>query len=205
MFNNYKKLIKYLFLTPLLMAFQCDDELISTIEYNTYSIKITPKKTFSLNDTIWVEGRISAKAFDTAINDSIFNDNNQANSFYISKFITPTEHSNAKDAIDSFELIYEVGEFSFLGICENSKLFADAILDKDQLFYTYKLGLKPKFTGDFVISGLDGEIQNVERNLSISEAYPIDRHPKQIGFLNCEAVSWLYIEESTREFLFKVE
>ena len=62
------------------MAFQCDDDVLSTIETNPYSIKITDNKTFSLSDTIWIEGRVSAKAFDTTIGDSIFNDNNQEKS-----------------------------------------------------------------------------------------------------------------------------
>lgn len=203
--KNYKSIFKYILLAPLLMAFQCDNEDVSTIEYNTYSLKITPQKTFSLNDTIWIEGRVSAKAFDTAINDSIFNDNNQANTFSIYKFMTPTELSNAKDAIDSFELIYDVGNFSFFESCENAQVFADAVLDNNRLFYTYKLGLKPKSTGDFIISGLESKIQNIERNLAIAENYPIERHPKQIGFLKCDAVSWLFIEDATGEFLFTVE
>ena len=202
---KFKKTIKYLFLAPLLMAFQCEDDLITTITTNSYSIKITPKQSFSLNDTIWIEGRISSKAYDSAIEDSIFNENNQENQLSIFKFIEPTEHSNAKDAIDSFELIFDVGQYSFLESCKNAQLSANAVLDKNQLFYTYKIGLKPKLKGDFVIRGLDGKIQNIERNLFIADKYPIERHPNQIGFLKCERVSWLYIDQSTREFLFKVE
>jgi hypothetical protein len=203
--NRYKKLIKYVLLAPLLMAFQCEDDLLSAIETNPYSIKITPKKSFFLSDTIWIEGKVSSKVFDTAINDSVFNDNNQGNQFSIYKFMTPTEHSNAKDAIDKFELIYDIGEYDFLPSCENAQLSASATLDADGLFYTYRLGLKPKFTGDYIINGLEGRIQNVERHLSIANNYPIERHPNQIGFLKCENVSWLYIDDSTREFLFTVE
>ncbi|WP_435413829.1 hypothetical protein [Polaribacter aestuariivivens] len=203
--KNFKSIFKYILLAPLLMAFQCDDEEVSNIEYNAYNLKITPQKTFSLNDTIWVQGRVSAKAFDTAINDSIFNNNIEGNQFSIYKFITPEEHSNAKDAIDSFELVYKRGSYFFIENCQNAELTALPVLENNNSFYSFKLGLKPKQKGDFIISGLEGKIQNTERNLEIARKYPLVRHPDQIGFLRCDAVSWLFLEDSTREFLFTVE
>ena len=76
-------------------------------------------------------------------------------------------------------MIYDIGTYSFLPSCENAQITAESILDADGLFYRYRLGLKPKSVGDYIISGLEGKIKNVERNLSIAENYSIQRHPDQ--------------------------
>ena len=205
MFKKSLKLIHFVALSLLLMSFQCDDEIASSIEYNTYKVQIASKASFSTNDTIWITGKVSSKAFDTVINDSIFNNDIQANQLAIFKFITPTEFSNAKDAIDSFELIYDIGSYSFLPICENAQVSAMPVLNSAGTFYTYRLGLKPKFSGDYIVSFLDGAIQNIDKNIAVAENYSIERYPNQLGFLKCTNVSWLNIDDSTREIIFSVE
>lgn len=201
----YRVLAYLVILSPILMAFQCDDEQENLIEYNTYSVKVTSKRIFSFSETIWIEGQVSSKAFNLSTNDSIFNENNISNSISIFKFITPTEHSNSKDAIDNFEIVFDKGTIDFLPSCGNAQMNIDAELDSDRLFYTYRIGIKPKSKGDFIISFFDSNLNNQSKNISIANNYPIARHPNQIGFDKCGLISWLDIDQSTNEYFFTVE
>ncbi|WP_145758326.1 hypothetical protein [Sediminicola sp. YIK13] len=202
----FRKILKFVLIAPLLMAFQCEDELEeSTLVYNLFKVNITAKSSFSLNDTIWITGKVSSNAFDLALNDSIFADNPQPDIFSIYKFIEPNEVSNSKDAIDKFDLMLDIGQFSTLPRCENAQLQVIPEIENNKMFYTYRLGLKATSTGDYVISWQDGTIQNVERNEFIINNYPIENHPNQIGFNSCDDVSWRFLNESEKEYYFTVE
>lgn len=202
----FKKTLKFVLVAPLLMAFQCEDEFEeSTLVFNLYKVNVTAQSNFSLNDTIWITGSVSSKAFDLTLNDSVFAENPQSDIFSIYKFIEPTEVSNCKDAIDKFDLTYDMGQFSTLPRCENAQLQVIPELESGNMFYTYKIGLKPNSTGDYVISWQDGVIRNVERNEFIINNYPIENHPNQIGFNRCDNVSWRFLNESEREYYFTVE
>lgn len=48
-------------------------------------------------------------------------------------------------------------------------------------------------------------LQNSNRNEFIIENYPIENFPNQIGFNSCGDVSWRYLNESDKEYYFKVE
>lgn len=205
MYKKYRIFILLIILSPILMAFQCGNDEGDIIKVNDYSVKVTPKSTFSLTETIWIEGQVSSKAYNLSTNDSVFNENNNGNTISIFKFNTPTENFNSKDAIDNFEIIYHTGTASFLPSCENAQMTINAELDNDQLFYTYRIGLKPRFTGDFIISFFDSNLRNQDKNISIAYNYPIERHPNQIGFDKCGLGSWLDIDDSKNEYLFTVE
>lgn len=188
------------------MGTTCEDELEeSPLVFNVYSAKVTPRSSFSVNDTIWISGKISSNVFDKSVNDSIFNDDPQTDDFSIYKFIEPTKVSNCKGAIDSFELIMNRGQLPFISSCENSKLHAFPELENNNVFYSYRIGLKPKNIGDYVISWRNGILQNSKKNESIIESYPIENHPNQIGFNSCGNVSWRYLNESDKEYYFTIE
>ena len=187
------------------MAFQCDDKLESTLEFNDYKVDITPASSFSLNDTIWIKGKVSSQVYDFSINDSIFNDNPQVDVFSIFEFIEPTQVSNCIDAVDKFELIFDIGEYSFLSSCENAHMQAFPALENNGSFYTYRIGLRPLLSGDFVVSWQNGLIQNENRNEFIIGRYPIEDHPNQIGFNSCDNVSWRFLNEPEKEYYFSIE
>jgi hypothetical protein len=188
------------------MAFTCEDEYEeSTLVFNSFKVNITAQSNFSLDDTIWITGRTSSKAFDLTINDSILAENPRNDIFSIFKFIEPNEVSNCRDAIDKFDITFDIGQFSTLLRCENAQLQAIPELDRNRISYTYKIGLKPKFTGDYVISWRDGVIQNLERNEYIINNYPIENHPNKIGFNRCDNISYRFLNESEREYYFTVE
>lgn len=202
----FKKVLKFILLAPLLMAFQCEDEFEeSTLVFNSFKVNITAQSNFSLNDTIWITGRTSSKVFDLTLNDSILAGNPRSDIFSIYKFIEPTEVSNCKDAIDKFELTFDIGQFSALPRCENAQLQVIPELESNSMSYTYKIGLIPNSSGDYVISWEDGVIRNLDRNEFIINNYPIANHPNQIGFNSCNNVSWRFLNESEREYYFTVE
>ena len=194
----------------LLMAFQCDDEVESQLEFNTYKVNLTANSPLSLNDTLWIKGRISSMIFDGAINDSIFNDNlgYVGNQFSIYKFMEPTPIANCKDAIDQFELIIDTGTYRFLPSCENAQISASPQLSIDQTQYAYRIGLKPLTTGDYLINWdyIDSVfIQNENRNEALAENYPIANMPNTLGLEKCGITSSLDLNNTDRVFLFRVE
>jgi len=201
-----KKLWILILIVPILMAFQCEDEFEeSPLIYNVYKAKVTPEANFSLNDTIWITGRVSSNAFDESMNDSVFSNSPQKDVFSIYKFFEPNDLSNVRDAINQFTLVFEMGQFSFFSACENAQIQVLPELENSNLFYTYKIGLKPVTTGDYVISWQNTIIQNLDRNEFIIENYPIENHPDQIGFNSCGSVSWRFLDESEREYYFSVQ
>jgi len=201
----YKKLLKYLLIAPLLMAFQCDEETESPLRFNNYSVKVTPKATFTLDETIWIDGVVSAKAYDLSLKDSIINEFDQGDVFSIFKLIEPTQISNAKDAIDQFDLIFDVGNYSFFARCENAQTTANSELNNEGSFYNYRIGLKPKAAGDYIISWQDAVIQNENRNEFIIENYLLTNDPNAIGFDQCGSVSSRLMNQSKKEYFFSVE
>ncbi|MFD2543773.1 hypothetical protein ACFSSB_15710 [Lacinutrix gracilariae] len=201
-----KYIIRLIILAPILMAFQCeDDDTTGTFIFNDYKISVTPQSSFSINDTIWIDGKVSSLAFDTAINDSIFPGWSQGDQISIMKFIQPTQSSNCKDAIDNFELITELGNISFLPVCENGQMTIQSEINADSLNYSYRIGLKALNIGDFVLSWNNSSVTNANRNEYILDDYPLEFHPNQLGFNKCGNVSWRFVNESDKEFYFKVE
>ena len=201
-----KNIFKILLLAPFLMATQCDDdEIESSYVFNNYKINVTPQSSFSINDTIWLDGKISSMVFDTAINDSVFTGWSQGDEISVMKFIQPTQSSNCKDAINNFELITEIGGLSFLPVCENGQMTAHSEISTDNSFYSYRIGLKALNIGDFVLSWNHSSLYNENRNEYILDEYPLEYHPNQLGFNKCGNVSWRFVNESNKEFYFRIE
>lgn len=190
---------------PFLLAFQCEEETESPLVFNNYKVAITSQASFDLNDTIWIEGSVSSKAFDVILNDSLFVDYTQEDQFLVMKFVQPSLGPYTKDAIDYFDLIYETGAFSFLPICENAQISALGELSDDQLFYNYKIGLKPLVPGDYVLSWFHAEIFNEDRNEQILTEYITAHNSEYLEFDKCGQGSSRIISESEREFYFTVE
>ncbi|MCX7548333.1 hypothetical protein OS188_10260 [Xanthomarina sp. F1114] len=202
-----KKLFKIVVILPLLMSTQCnEDDVQSTYISNTHKVSVSPQEeTISINDTIWLEGKVSSRVFDTAINDSVFTESVQNNRISVMKFIQPTQSSNCRDGIDNFELITELGELNFLANCENGEIVVNSELGADNSFYSYKIGLRALTSGDYVLSWDHSSVSNENRHAYILNEYPLESHPDQLGFDKCGDVSWRYANESDREYYFRVE
>lgn len=202
-----KKVLQLLLLSPIILAFQCEDDITTpAFAYNDFKATITSEASISLNDVVWIDGNVSANIFDVSVNDSIFNPEPQSDTFSIHKFISPTELTNCIDAKDQFEIIIDKGTSpSDSGGCENALFTIESELDPNGLSYSYRVGLKPLTTGDYIINWNKETLQNQNRNQTIPENYPIENHPEQIGFDTCGNVSWLFYKESQREYYIHVE
>lgn len=199
-----KKLSLLCMRSLFLMAFQCDEEVDSNLRFNNFRVSITPQKSFAINETIWIEGTVSAKVFDLDLQDSILEDFEQFDDFSVFKFVTPTRLSNAKDALDEFELVFDMGDFNFLPSCENAQITAFPKLAKEMLL-KYRIGLKPLNQGDYMISWRSAEIHNENRNEAIIDNYHIENQHGTIGFDTCGSTFSRLLNESEREFYFNVE
>ena len=200
-----KRIIQLLLLSPFLMAFQCEEEADGHLFFNRYKTTISEQSNYSTGETIWIEGRVSALVFDTAVNDSVFTEQPLPDEFSVYQLVTPDAFSNAKDAVNKFEIIAETGEFSSSIPCQNALLKIWPELDDDGEFYSYRLGISTNEPGDYVLSWRDGFIQNANRHVFIIDNYPIENHPNQIGFNTCGSVSWRFLNESEREYYLTVE
>ena len=128
--------------------------------------------------------------------------------FEVYKLTSNGENTNCIDAIDNFELQFEMGNFSFLPGCENAQITAIPQLNQDDQLYQFKIGLTPQFRADYVINWViraSTSIQNTERNESIALNYPLQNHPNQLGFNQCGNVSWLFLEDASQAYFFTVE
>ncbi len=200
-----KNILKLLLLGPLLMAFQCDDEIESDLKFNTFKASVTPQSIYSVDDVVWIEGYISSKVFDTSVNDSIFTETPGQDYFSIMRLIDSDPLSNSIDAIDQFELIFDRGVFDTVGFCENSEMTAQGVLNDDESLYTYRLGLKALQAGDYMISfDWRTTLNNTDRNEAIITDYLLTNHPNQIGFNKCGDVSWKFLNETNGELYFTV-
>ncbi len=202
-----KKIFRFFLLVPLLMAFKCynDDDLPGTQIFNNYKINVTPQSSFSINDTIWLNGKVSSMVFDIAVNDSIFPGRSQGDEILVMKFIQPTQSFNCEDAIDNFELITELGFLSFLPVCENGQMTAESMISADGSYYSYRIGLKALNIGDYVISWNHSTVTNQNRNEYILNDYQLEFRPNQLGFNKCGYGSSKSAIESESEFYFRVE
>ena len=200
-----RKVILLLVILPFVTAMQCDEDTESNLYLNNFKASVTPQMHFNVNDVIWINGRVSSKAFNTTSNDSVIYTENIADEFSILKCIVPNQNSNCKDAIDKFQLINEIGTVSLTGYCQNADLSIYPVLSQDQLSYKYKLGLKALSPGDYVISWTnETKLTNTDLNESIITNYPLPYHPNQIGFDKCGNTSWKYLNQSNQEFYFTV-
>ena len=202
--ENMKKIILLFCVFPFLMATQCEEDTEQTIFRNNFKVKITNQSNLSVNDTIWIEGRVSSKVYNSQIGDSTFADYPEGLQISIYKFITPTQNYNAKDAIDKFDLMYPNQLIDFLGVCNNSTMTVTPTLNSTGNLYKFKLGLKAKYSGDFIIKfPYKQKIENTERNLNLINNYPSPNNNFLIGFNSCGSSTWA-METDIGDYCFKI-
>jgi len=203
-----KKIYKMFLLAPLLMAFQCDDELESSLEFNEFKVNITSSENLRINDTIWITGKISSRVFDTSVGDSIFfNEFTFGDYVSVMKLKEADQNGNSIDAIDRFNIVNTIGNLEFVDICRNSDITPISQLSENSQFYEYKIGFVPLEIGDYVFSWNNKTIiSNVNRNLFILSDYPINGNPKALELNKCGSFSSIpNIDNSDSEYFFSVD
>lgn len=204
-----KTILRLLILTPLLMAFQCEEEEeYNTIFTNEYKAALTVQPNFNIDDIIWIEGKVSSKGFDASANDSIFLENTVIEHFNIMKLQINqsndvSNYINSTGAIGDFVIVNDIGSHYF-GVCEEASVVLISELSADELFFTYRIGIKATIAGDYFVSFRKSIILNIERNEDIFRPYQLTNNPMTIGFDLCGKSSVRRTNESDREFFFTV-
>jgi len=200
-----KRVIMLLVLLPFLTAMTCDNDYdpenapISKI----FKVSVSPESTFTLQDTIWVEGIATSRFFDATTNDSISTTDKKVQSrLNIYKFVQPNPYLTAEGAVNKFKIISITGEFEPMSYCKNSNLQIFGELVPDAQYFSYKIGFKPLQTGDYIVDAFDGIMTNTNRHTEIAEDYPLYNHPDLI-LLDCSGAIGLK-PESARAYFFKV-
>jgi hypothetical protein len=188
------------------MSFQCDDEDEGTIVVNNFKATVSDAN-LTLNDTLWITGKMSSQAFDEALGDSIPYSFSNRDFFSVFRLKSADNEGNSMDAVNNFETINESGIVSDPGVCPNSGILVEGILSDDSSEYAYRVGLKPTIEGDYVLSwNFDTNITNTDRNTEILANYPVDGNSNTIEFNTCGIISVLpNIEASERLYFFSVE
>lgn len=196
--------LKLLALSFFLMAFQCDDDMENPLVFNTFKTSVTHQANFSLNDTIWVTGKISSKVYNIETKDSIFfGDFPFSDEFSVMKLINNDPGANSTGALEDFIILNSVGN-SHTFLCDKSNLEAQNALGSDVGFYTYKIGFVPLRAADYLFSFKDATLMNVDRNQYIIQDYLLDSNPNVIGFEECGSYSYRVLNDTNREFYFSV-
>ena len=201
-----KPLFLLFVLSVFLMSFQCDDEVEGTIVTNNFKATVSDA-TISVNDTLWIKGKVSSQAFDEAIGDSIPNNLPNGDVFSLYKLRSTSNEGNSIDAVNDFEIIQETGQFSTINSCPNAGLVIESALSDDSSEYIYRMGFKSLNEGDYVLLWDSGTtITNEDRNTEILTNYPVDGSIKTIEFNRCGIISSLLnIDTSDRLYFFSVE
>ncbi len=200
-----KTILRLLILSPILMAFQCEEDGYPVIE-NEYDVTLTSQSNFAIDDIIWIEGKVSSKGFDTEVNDSIFLESPVIEDLNIMKLMDQTSGTslaNSTGSVNDFVIVNDIGSNSS-GVCELSSLVLTSELSADEQFYTYRIGFKATTQGDYFISFRKSEITNLDRNEAIFNPYRITNNENVIGFDLCGSTSLRLTNESEREFFFTV-
>lgn len=200
-------LLSLLCLAPLLMATKCDDDDKPSMSIHNYKVVIKPESSVELNDTVWVEGRVSSKAYSLTLRDSVFNTTSMTDFISVFKFVTPdlVADINTEGALNSFELIKDKGNIHIGAVCTNAELLIEGVLSPDESAYVYRLGFKALQKGDYLFRWDNrNQIVNIDRHIGILSGYSL-KTPNQIGFNRCGSFSWtINGRDLDQEYLFNV-
>lgn len=207
--RNLGKALLVCSLSLLLMAFQCEEDLLEgPFVYNPTKVSISPGPQFGIGDTLWISGEVSSMIFDEGLQDSVMNPNESVSDVISVLRLRPRSgQSNTLEAIGEFGLVTRWGSIDFLGACPESDLIAIAPLTENGEHFAYEIGLIPKNSGNFVLSWVEPAIlRNNDLNAQILTQYPLDGDRDAIGLNKCGITSTrLNITESRREFFFSVQ
>ena len=195
-------------ISPLFMAMQCgEDDAAATLSLEDVKVTISPETSLTLGDTLWIEGEVTSKAYNSESKDSIFNNLGRSNSIAVYKFVSPNLETkiNTKDALNSFQIVNELGATYKTEYCPNADFSVESALSEEGLTYRYRIGIKAIDKGDFIITvGFQAKLLNTDRNVELLSAYAL-KDPGMIGFNSCNNYTWTFIDEITNGYLFSVQ
>lgn len=193
----------------LLMAFQCDDDK-QTLFGNEVQASFQSNPDFSVGDTLWIRGQVSANVYDSELRDSVFDPSYEFFSqFSLSELIeVSTDRTNEieiGDALDRFRIVNREGSSS-TGRCSDSELTLLTELDEDNNQYRYEIGLVPRDAGEYILHFYSGTtIRNTDRNLDVLNAFNTGASNPSLTCRNCCSSFGLDVQATQSDYLFSVQ
>ncbi|WP_394750896.1 hypothetical protein [Spongiimicrobium salis] len=197
-------------LSPLLLAILCEEEDLG-LEIgprNKTAVTLSAGPIFSVNDTLWINGKVSSMIATGTPGDSIANENAFIRDIIsVMRLKTADRNSNTREAVDEFQWVTRIGSIDFLGACPDSELIAQGPLTENGQEYEYEIGLVPVNRGDFVLSWLEPvAIRNTNLNTELLEQYQLEDNPNALGLTKCGITSTIpSVQQSKGEFFFSVD
>lgn len=193
----------------LVMAFQCDDDK-QTLFGNNVQANLTAPADFSVGDTLWIRGQVSANVYDSELRDSVFDPSYEFSSqLSLSELVqvSPdrTNEIQISDALDRFRIINREGSSS-AGRCSASELRILTELDQENNQYRYEIGLVPREAGEYILHFYSGTgIRNNDRNLDVLNAFTTGASNPSLTCRNCCSGFSLDVQATQSDFLFSVD
>lgn len=193
----------------LLMAFQCDDDK-QTLFGNDVQANLTAAPDFSVGDTLWIRGQVSANVYDSELRDSVFDPSYEFSSqFSLSELVqVSTDRTNEieiGDALDRFRIVNREGSSS-TGRCSASELRMLTELDEENNQYRYEIGLVPREAGEYILHFYSGtRIRNTDRNLDLLNGFSTGASNPSLTCRDCCSGFSLDVQATQSDFLFSVQ
>jgi hypothetical protein len=152
---------------------------------NKFEVSISSKDSFSLKDTIWVEGYVSSNVYDDCENDSVPYTTSMHNGFKVLRLTKDLVYRkyNSYLSIENFNFILRKG-ISFTN--NKCAISIEADSNNIQKINSYKMGLIPKEKGDYFIHFYFTE-QTINSNNSIHifKNYELKGFSNELHYLDC--------------------
>ncbi|MET1260728.1 hypothetical protein ABV409_15375 [Flagellimonas sp. DF-77] len=206
-----RKLGLLLATTPLFLAALCDpaDELIGpSLERNAFKVRISEAFTYAVNDTLWINGKVSSMLVNSDTGDSVPSmEPSTRDIISVMRLVQGDDFSNTEEALDQFSAIASIGSTDVLGACPESELIAIAPIAASEAEFEYRVGLVALAPGDYVLSWLEPvRLRNGNLNTELLDNYPVSGRDDYLGLTKCGVgYSVENVSQERRSFFFTVE
>ena len=184
-----KRNLKFLLLSPLLMAILCEpeDDVCGVDNPDSYIVNVENNaETYEQNETIWLNARTTSMLIDFCTETEEPELITNAEVFLDGLFVLKLNNSSMLNAqvFNDAEVIYDIGEAYSFNSCSNAINFLPQLTDDNQ-FYQYRLGISFNTPGDYcIVNARDSYfILEQENNANIFSSY--NTLEDRIRFQNC--------------------
>lgn len=195
--------LKFLLLSPFLMAILCEPEndICGVDNPESYIVNVENiAETYQQSETIWLNARTTSMLMDfcTEIQEpELITD---AEVFIDGLFVLKLNNLSGLNAevFNEAEVIYDIGEPYSFNSCSNAINYIPELTD-DSEFYNYRLGISITIPGDYCIVNARNSYFNLdeENNANIFDSY--NTLENRIRFQNCGNT---YTRDGTDGFYF---
>lgn len=184
-----KRNLKFLLLSPFLMAILCEPEedICGIDNPESYIVNVENNaESYEQNETIWLNARTTSMLIDSCTDLQEPELITDAEVFLDGLFVLKLNNSSMLNAqiFNDAEVIYDIGEAYSFNSCSNAINCLPELTDDNQ-FYQYRLGISVNTPGDYCIVNARDSYFNLEQenNANIFSSY--NTLEDRIRFQNC--------------------